>query len=215
MAEPNNPALAGVDDAFMVGGGMVVAPVIEEGAISREVYLPQGEWYDFWSNELIAGRQKITVPAPLERLPIFVRAGVVLPIWPDMRYIGETKIEALTLRVYPGDFETVLYEDAGESLDYEKGGYRWVYLSCAWEDENKLVINRRVAGGYKPQYSKMRLEIIGLDEEPAEVRVNRRGAPLWFYDDGVLEITADDGLMSAEVTGPPSAGDRTLVRRPW
>jgi alpha-glucosidase len=215
MAEPNNPALVGLDDAFMVGGAMLVAPVVEEGAISRDVYLPQGEWYDFWSNEPIAGGRKITVPAPLERLPIFVRAGTVLPIWPDVRYIGETSIEALTLRVYPGDFETVLYEDAGESLDYEKGGYRWVYLSCAWEDENKLVVNRRVAGGYKPEYSKIRVEIIGLGEEPAEVRVNRRGAPLWFYDDGVLEITADDGLMSAEVTGQPSSGDRTLVRRPW
>jgi alpha-glucosidase len=213
MAEPDNADVRSIDDCYMLGGAILVAPVVEQGAVARSLYLPAGKWYDFWTNELFRGGQEITVTAPLERLPLFVRAGAVLPLWPEMPYVQEPTSDMLVMRVYPGDFETVLYEDKGEGLEYQHGDYRWVYVTCAWE-ESRLVIDRRVAGKYEPHYAKIKLEVVGFDEEPAEVRVDRQGAPLWFYDDELLELTVDP-FKRVEIRRKALPTDRTIARRPW
>ncbi|HEX2908709.1 MAG TPA: TIM-barrel domain-containing protein, partial [Phototrophicaceae bacterium] len=214
MAEPNNPHIRAIDDCYTVGDALLVAPVLQAGAVRRPVYLPVGEWYDFWTNELLIGGQVIDVPAPLERLPLFVRAGTILPLWPEIQYFDPQAIDSLVYRVYPGDSETVLYEDDGEGLAYEKGEYRWVYATCRW-DESKLFIDRRVAGRYQPAYKSLRLEVVGLDEEPMQVRVDRQGAPLWYFDDDILEVTLRDDFQRVEIIGKPQPDDRTVVHRPW
>ncbi|MBZ0287318.1 MAG: DUF5110 domain-containing protein, partial [Anaerolineae bacterium] len=177
------------------------------------LYLPAGEWYDFWTNECLAGGQVIEITAPLERLPLFIKAGTVIPMWPEMAYIGEKPIEALTLRVYPGAHETILYEDKGEGLEYESGQYRWIYVSTRWEDDT-FIINRRVAGSFQPSYTSMRLEIVGFEEEPSDVRVDRQGAPLWYYDDDLLELKVGE-FKQVEVTRKASTADKTILHRPW
>jgi len=149
----------------------------------------------------------------LERLPLFIRAGAVLPMWPEMQYAGEKTVETLVLRIYPGELESIIYEDDGEGLDYQKGEYRWVYISSGWE-EDKLIINRRVAGSYEPSYTSIRLEVYGFDEEPADVRVDRQGAPLWFYDDGMLELTIEP-FRIIEITRKPTTSERTMLRKTW
>lgn len=213
MAEPDNPDLRSVDDCYLLGDAILVAPVLQPGAVRRSVYLPLGQWYDYWTNELLEGRQEIDVTAPLERLPLFIRAGAVLPVWPEVQHIGQLALDTLTLRIYPGSFETVLYEDKGEGLDYEQGDYRWVYVTCGWE-ESRLIIDRRVAGKYEPGYGKIKLEVVGFDEEPMEVRVDRQGAPLWYYDDDLLELTVDP-FKRVEIRRKPLPTDRTILRRPW
>lgn len=213
MAEPDNPALRTLDDSYLLGDALLVAPVVQAGAVKRSVYLPAGQWYDFWTNELLDGGQTIEVPAPLERLPLFVRAGAVLPLWPEMQYVNPQAVEALVYRVYPGAFETVLYEDEGEGTGYTRGDYRWIYITCGW-DESKLVIDRRSAGRYVPPYKTLRLEVVGFEEEPLHIRVDRQSAPLWYYDDDLLEVTVDD-FQRVEITRQPLPGDRTLVHRPW
>jgi alpha-glucosidase len=142
-----------------------------------------------------------------------VKAGSVIPVWPEMQYVGEKEIETLTYRIYPGDFESVQYEDKGEGLDYENGDYRWIYITCGWDD-SKLVINRRIAGRYEPTYKMLKLEVVGFDEEPQNIRVDRQGAPLWFYDDGLLELTIDN-FQRIEITRKPLPSDKTIMRRPW
>jgi len=213
MAEPDNPEIRAIDDCYLLGDALLVAPVVTPGAVKRTVYLPIGRWYDYWTNEELEGGQYVTVPAPLERLPLFVRAGAVIPCWPEMQFTGEREIETLLYRVYPGDFETVLYEDRGEGFEYEKGDYRWVYITCEWDD-SKFVIDRRIAGRYVPVYKNLKLEILGFDEEPLKVRIDRQGAPLWFYDDGLLELTIDN-FQRMEITRKSLPTDRTVVRRPW
>jgi alpha-glucosidase len=213
MAEPDNPDIRTIDDCYLLGDSLLVAPVLEGGATRKRVYLPRGEWYDYWTNELLDGGQYMVVPAPLERLPLFVRAGAVLPHYPVMPYLGEQSPETLIYRVYPGEFETVLYEDRGEGLDYEKGDYRWVYITCNW-DESRLIINRRAAGRYIPAYKSIKLEVMGFEEEPQQIRVDRQGAPLWFYDDRLLELTLDE-FQRVEIMRKPRPTDRTIVRRPW
>lgn len=213
MAEPDNPELRAVDDCYLLGDALLVAPVVQAGVVRRSVYLPKGRWYDFWTNERFTGGRTVEVPAPLERLPLFVRAGVALPLWPEMQYANPQAVEALVYRVYPGTFETILYEDAGEGLAYQDGDYRWVYLTCAWED-SKLVLNRRVAGRYEPPYKTLRLEVVGLDDEPMQVKVDRRSAPLWFYDDDLLEVTVGD-FQRVEIVRRPLPTDKTIAHRPW
>jgi alpha-glucosidase len=213
MAEPHNPELRSIDDCYMLGDALLVAPVLSPHTVKRSVYLPEGRWYDYWTGEVLEGGQTVTVPAPLERLPLFVRAGAVLPHWPEMAYTSEKPVETLIYRVYPGEFETVIYEDRGEGLDYENGDYRWIYITSGWE-ESRFLINRRIAGQYTPSYKDMKLEIYGFDEEPSRVRVDRQGAPLWFYDDGLLELTVDS-FQRIEIMRKSLPTDATIVRRPW
>jgi alpha-glucosidase len=213
MAEPDNPELRSVDDCYLLGDAILVAPVLEQGAVHRSAYLPVGQWYDYWTNDLLNGGQEIDITAPLERLPLFIRAGAVLPVWPEMQHTNRSRLDTLTLRVYPGNFETILYEDKGEGLDYEKGDYRWVYITSGWE-ESRLIVDRRVAGKYDPGYEKIKLEVVGFDEEPMDVRVDRQGAPLWFYDDELLELTTEP-FKRVEIRRKPLPTDRTILRRPW
>jgi alpha-glucosidase len=213
MAEPDNPAIRSIDDAYLLGDALLVAPVLESGAVRRSVYLPVGGWYDYWTGEFYEGGETIQVPAPLERLPLFVKAGAVLPLWPEQQYVGHEEIKTLTYRVFPGDFETTQYEDSGDGFGYEDGDYRWIYITCKW-DEGRLHINRRVAGRFVPSYTTIKLEVLGFDEEPMQVRVDRQGAPLWFYDAGLLELNIDN-FHQIEIIRRPQPSDRTIVRRPW
>ncbi len=201
----DDAALRGVNDAFMLGD-LLVAPVLTKGATSREIYLPRGEWFDFWSHERFEGGRNVRVPAPLEQLPLFVRAGAVLP--------SQTDADVLTLSAFPGDRETILYEDAGEGHDALDGAYRWVYLTCARIDAARLVIERRTAGRYQPTYSAINLAVMGLEHEPTEVRLDRQGAPLWFFDDGVLELKLDESFRRVEIAHMISPLDRTVPHRP-
>ncbi len=212
MAEPNNPALRSIDDCYMVGDALLVAPVLEQGTARRKVYLPVGDWYDYWSSELVQGGREVEVTAPLERLPLFVRAGTILPLWPPMQYVGERSIKEMLLRVYPGNSETVLYEDDGESMAYAEGHYRWVYLSSHWEGPI-LHLHRHVAGQYQPHYDAIKVEVVGLLDEPIAVHVDRKGAPVWFFDDDVLDLTLDDSFRQIEIHRRVRPDDPTIARR--
>ncbi len=211
-AEPYNPDIRAIDDAYLLGNGLLVAPVLKKGALKRTVYLPAGDWYDYWTNECLEGGQEITTPAPLERLPLFVRAGAVLPMWSERQHTAGEPDTTQLMRFYPGDLETALYEDAGEGLGYEQGDYRWVYVSSQWDDDT-LHINRRIAGKYQPAYKSLRLEIVGFDDEPSDVVVDRKGAPLWFFDDGLLELNVAD-FQKIQITQKSSGADRTILSRP-
>lgn len=124
----------GIKDEFMFGPALLVAPVTEEGATSRDVYLPKGaEWYDFWTGKRMSGGQTIRRDAPLNVLPLYVRAGSILPMGPEEEYTGEYPAAPVELRVYPGaDGEAKLYSDDGLTYGYEKGQYAWIPMR--WDD---------------------------------------------------------------------------------
>ena len=123
-----------INDEFMFGPSILVAPVTEEGATSREVYLPKGtDWYDFWTGKRIAGGQRIHRDAPLNVLPLYVRAGSILPLGPEEEYTGEHPGVPVELRIYPGaDGDATLYSDDGLTYGYEKGQYAWIPMH--WND---------------------------------------------------------------------------------
>jgi alpha-D-xyloside xylohydrolase len=120
-------------DQFMFGPALLVAPVTEPGATKREVYLPEASgWFDFWTGTLIPAGNRLDAPAPLERIPVYVRTGSIVPLGPLVEN-ADVQPDMLEVRVYPGadaDFEW--YSDAGDTYEYEKGAYRIVVIH--WDD---------------------------------------------------------------------------------
>jgi alpha-D-xyloside xylohydrolase len=121
---PDDPATYAVDLQYLLGSELLVAPVFEAGAVERDVYLPAGGWYDFWTETPLAGGSWLSAAAPLESLPLFVRAGRILPLGPLEQFVGQAGTTELSLQVYPrdGEAEGVLHEDGGQTrLVYRDG----------------------------------------------------------------------------------------------
>jgi alpha-D-xyloside xylohydrolase len=133
MDFPNDPNVAEIGDEYMFGPAFLVAPVTDQGATSRSVYLPAGaKWYNFWTNELFEGGRTITVKAPIDTIPLFVRAGSILPLGSAIEST-EQKQDIAKIRIYPGaNGAFSLYDDDGKTYAYETGDVRITRLS--WDD---------------------------------------------------------------------------------
>jgi len=133
-----------ISDEYMFGPAIMVCPVTEAGAVSREVYLPKGsKWYDFWTGESYTGGQMIEAKSPIETMPLFVRAGSIIPYGQEVEYANEKPDAPIELRVYTGaDGEFTLYEDEGDNYDYEKGVY--ATINIRWDEQKQeLTIGER------------------------------------------------------------------------
>ena len=123
-------------------------------------YLPQGtDWYDFWSNQRMKGGQSVTIQATLDQVPMFVRAGSILPLGPEMQWVGEKSWDNLELRVYPGaDGSFVLYEDEGDNYNYEKGIYSTITFQ--WNDKSKILTIGARQGSYPGMLQQRQFTIV-------------------------------------------------------
>jgi alpha-glucosidase (family GH31 glycosyl hydrolase) len=144
---PDDPEAVKLGNEYLWGRDLLVAPVTAKGASERKLYLPAGDWYDFWTNEVYAGKRELTRPVDLATLPLFVRAGAILPLDPVRQYTAQATDGPTTLRVYAGrDGEFRLYEDDGITLDYLQGKCSWTRLK--WNDrQRRLTIEPEAAGG--------------------------------------------------------------------
>jgi alpha-D-xyloside xylohydrolase len=144
-----------IGDEYMFGPDLLISPVTQEGATSRSVYLPASPaWYDFWTGEKTNGGQRIEASAPLDRIPVYVRAGSILPMGPPVEWATEKPDAPIELRIYRGaNGSFQLYEDAGNTYAYEKG--ERAIIPIHWEQAtNTLTISGR-EGSY-PQMAKQR-----------------------------------------------------------
>ena len=123
-------------------------------------YLPQGtDWYDFWSNQRMKGGQSVTIQATLDQVPMFVRAGSILPLGPEMQWVGEKSWDNLELRVFPGaDGSFVLYEDEGDNYNYEKGIYSTITFQ--WNDKSKILTIGARQGSYPGMLQQRQFTIV-------------------------------------------------------
>lgn len=158
---PDDEQAERIEDQFMFGDALLAAPVLERGASRRTLYLPAGVWYDWWTGARYDGGCTITVDAPLDTLPLFARAGSAVPAWPAMQFVGERPIDALTLHVFPGNGESVLYEDDGDSTAYIRGEYRVTRFTLR-QETGRLTIEQRQSGAYAPPYRALDLIVHGL-----------------------------------------------------
>jgi alpha-D-xyloside xylohydrolase len=133
---PNDPNVADIGDEYMFGPALLIAPVTEQGATARYVYLPAGSnWYNFWTNERINGGQRIKVQAPIDTIPVFVRAGSILPLGAPIQSTNE-KQSIEKVRIYPGaDAHFTLYSDDGTTYAYERGQHDITELD--WNDSSQ------------------------------------------------------------------------------
>jgi hypothetical protein len=118
---PNDPNVADIRDEYLFGPAFLVAPVTEQGATQRSVYLPAGcEWYNYWTNKRIKGGQTLMVNAPIDTIPLFVRAGSIVPLGSSVES-AQRKQEIASVRVYPGaDASFTLFSDDRNTYSYEK-----------------------------------------------------------------------------------------------
>ena len=143
MDFPEDRTARELNDEYMFGPALLVAPITQYQERSRAVYLPSGaQWYDYWSGRP-AGSGSIVAAAPYDAIPVYVRAGSIIPYQPDMQYIGEKPADPITLCVYAGaDGQFTLYEDQGTTFDYEKGAFSEIPIQ--WDEHSHtLTIGER------------------------------------------------------------------------
>ncbi|MGI4852647.1 MAG: TIM-barrel domain-containing protein [Janthinobacterium lividum] len=133
---PKDPKVADLGDEYMFGPALLVAPVTDQGATTHSVYLPAGsDWFDFWTNKKFSGGQRITVPSPIETIPVFVRAGSILPLGAPIESTNQVQ-RIDRVRVYPGaDAHFTLYSDDGTTYAYEQGKHDLTELS--WDESGR------------------------------------------------------------------------------
>lgn len=133
---PDDPDAARRKDEYLWGRDLLVAPVTERGAVQREVYLPPGDWYDWWTAEKVAGHRTVARKVDLKTLPLYVRAGALIPFDSVRQYADEPVTGPTTIRIYTGaDGRLVLYDDDGTSLDYQRGAGTWTAFT--WNDARR------------------------------------------------------------------------------
>ncbi len=122
-----------IGDQYLFGPAILVNPVTEPGSATRRLYLPNAKWYDFWTGAAVQGGRTLDAPSPIDRLPLYIRAGSILPLGPDLQYAAEKSADPIELRIYRGaNGSFTLYEDENDSYDYEKGVHATIPFS--WDD---------------------------------------------------------------------------------
>jgi alpha-glucosidase/alpha-D-xyloside xylohydrolase len=133
---PEDPVAGARQDQYLWGRQILVAPIVEKAATARSIYLPRGNWYDFWSNDRLEGGREISRPVDLETMPLYVAAGTVLPLGPVKQHTSESVDQPLSISIYPGaDGSFLLYEDDGRSFNYRKG--EWMGTRLNWNDATR------------------------------------------------------------------------------
>jgi alpha-D-xyloside xylohydrolase len=146
-------------DEYLFGPALLVSPVTTQGATTRTVYLPNATWYDFWTGEKTEGGKRIEADAPLAKLPLFVRAGSIVPMGPAMEWSTEKAEDPLEVRVYPGaDGDFTLYDDENDGYNYTKGVRSTIGLH--WDDRAKTLTVGAREGRYPGMLTKRTLRVV-------------------------------------------------------
>lgn len=154
-----------INDQYMFGPSLLINPVTEQGKTTRSVYLPAGKgWYDFYSGNFIEGGQVLEADAPYERMPLFVKAGSIIPIGPELQYTDEKKPSEITLYVYSGaDAEFTLYEDEGTNYDYEIGKRSTIPIH--YNDRNKTITIHQRSGEFNGMLKNRSFDIVFIEPD--------------------------------------------------
>ena len=173
----SDPNTYNLDDEFMIGRDLLVAPIVRPDMTARLVYLPEGLWYDYWTNKKYEGGTMIRVDAPLETVPLLVRGGAILPLGPTMNYVGEKRVDPITFAIYPdhkGSASMTLYEDDGLSPAYEQGAFRRTTFQA-----------KRVANGY----------VVSMNAPQGQYNPGARRFSFVIKPEGVSKVVtvSDDG----------------------
>ena len=156
----HDPLALSASNQFLFGPSILVTPVTEPGVSTQSVHLPSGnDWYDFWTGASYTGGQSLTANAPFDQIPLFVRAGAIIPIGPFLQHTGEKPEAPLELRIYPGaDGAFTLYEDSGDGFGYENGEHATIELK--WNDQKQVLSIGARQGSYLGMPSKREFHLV-------------------------------------------------------
>ena len=177
MDFPNDKKVLDMNDQYMYGKSLLVAPVTRSMYVTDDkiedfskvktepVYLPRGtEWYDFWTGEKFNGGQTVNREVPIDIMPLYVRAGSILPLGPDVQYAEEKKWDALEIRIYSGaDAEFTLYEDENDNYNYEKGFYS--IITFKWDDAKQILTITDRNGEFPGMLKKRKFKIVLVNKK--------------------------------------------------
>lgn len=204
---PDDPSAVGQNEEFLFGDDLLVAPVVKDGEDEWNVYLPRGDWYDFRNDHLVAGPANVTVEAPLDRIPIFVRAGSLIPTQQVVQYVDEAPINPVTFEVYPlagsgRPFGRDYYEDDGISFDYQRGSYLSEHLEVSENDRGITISGSAREGSYEPPARSLLFNIHAQRHVPARVEVGngtldrstslealQKASQGWIYDENANVVS--------------------------
>jgi alpha-glucosidase len=160
-------------DEFIFGNQILVCPILEPNAIGRRMYLPKGNWYNYWTNELVEGKKELWVATNYDQIPIFIKEGAIIPKYPIQQFVGEKEFEEITLDVYYkfGKEKSVLYEDAHDGYDYNKGRFSLRTFNLTGK-EKELIIQLHKEGEFMTNYSKFRINLIGLPFKVSSIEID-------------------------------------------
>jgi alpha-glucosidase len=169
---PDDPNFVRNETQFMFGDDLLIAPVLQPHQAKREVRLPKGEWYDYWTGRGYRGNESVTAEAPIDRIPIFVKSGAILPTQQLLQYSDQAPIDPLTLTFYPADSSgSTYYEDDGHTFAYQEGSY-WKRTIGQRRTAHAVDITLgKVKGSYRPPDRSLVLEILGLAKVPHKVQI--------------------------------------------
>ncbi|MDI5898613.1 glycoside hydrolase family 31 protein [Flavobacterium yafengii] len=191
------------NDEFVFGNQILVCPILEPNALGRRMYIPRGQWYNYWTNEEVKGGKEIWVDTKFDQIPIFVKAGAIIPKYPVQQYVGELEFDELTLDIYykEGKEKSVVYEDAQDGYDYKKGRYSFLSFQTTGK-EKELIIQLHKEGKYDTNYSKYKMNLIGL---PFKVKMIEIDNVEVSFDKITLEnegyLIVDKGFTAFHITG--------------
>ncbi|MGJ5643049.1 glycoside hydrolase family 31 protein [Formosa sp. S-31] len=161
-------------DEFIFGNDILVCPILEPNSRGRRMYMPRGNWYNYWTRELVEGGRELWVDVKLETIPIFIKAGSVIPKYPIQQYVGEKEIHEITLEVYfkMGKETSLLFDDAHDGYDYTKGRYCLSRFNLKGS-EYELIIHQHISGKFITPYTRYKLKLIGLPFEISKIEIDK------------------------------------------
>jgi len=193
---PGDKVTYRIDTQFMVGEDILVSPVLEAGSKTRWMYLPKGEWYDFWTRRKMEGGKWIDAKAPLDVMPVFIRAGAVVPMQQVVQYTDQAPADPLTFEIFPSsEAKGICYEDDGISFDYQKGNYRTVGIKAAVEGSEITIARSPAEGEFVPAHRSVVFAINGVSIKPSSVSVRGKAV----FEVKTLEDVKEGWVYDSEI----------------
>lgn len=188
---PGDSTLTTNDEEFMFGDSLLVAPKVWEFTKPYEITFPQGDWYDYWTGAKVSGGKKTKVDPPLDSLPVYVRAGAIIPQQPVVQYVGETPQGPLEIRVYAGpDCRGDLYVDDGNTLAYQRGEFARVHFTCEAGADHLHIDMSAPQGPYQPWFKDVQVVIYGASQNVGQVSLDGKPVSNWKLEDGTITLPA-------------------------
>jgi alpha-glucosidase len=150
-------------DEFIFGNQILVCPILEPNSLGRRMYVPKGNWYNYWTKELITGGKETWVDTHFDEIPMFIKEGAIIPKYPVQQYVGELEITELILDLYfkLGKEESLVFEDAQDGYDYKKGRYSLTTFKTTGK-EKELIIQQHKEGKFDTSHATYKINLYGL-----------------------------------------------------